>query len=53
MNAQTRRYLHLVLLVLGLVLMIGGIVARKYGAAGIGLILAAVNARQLRKPKIQ
>ena len=53
MNDQTRRYLHIGLLVLGLALMVGGIAARKYGAAVIGLILAAVNARQIRKPKTQ
>lgn len=53
MNIQDRRLLHGLFMALGVVLMLGGIVTRKYGAVVIGLIVAAVNIRQLRSlPKI-
>ena len=46
MNPQTRRYLHIVLFVVGLVLMVGGMAARKHGASVVGLIVAAVSLYQ-------
>ena len=49
MNAQPRLVVHGLLFVLGLVLMVWGIVAAKHGAAGIGLIVAAVNVQQFLK----
>ncbi len=36
------------LLLVGLGLMIAGVATKKYGALVVGLIVAAVNARQLR-----
>lgn len=48
MDIQNRRLLNAVLAAVGVVLMLAGIVTRKYGAAVIGLIVAAVNVRQLR-----
>ncbi len=53
MNVQNRRLLNAILAAAGVVLMLAGIVTRKYGAAVIGLIVAAVNMRQLRSmPKV-
>jgi hypothetical protein len=40
--------LHGLLVALGVVLMLAGIVSKKYGVAVIGLIVASVNARHLR-----
>jgi hypothetical protein len=48
MEIQSRRRLHGLVMALGIVLMLGGLVRKKYGAFVIGLIVAAVNARQLR-----
>ncbi len=47
MNVQDRRR-HGMIMALGVVLMLAGVVTRKYGAVVIGLIVAAVNARQLK-----
>ena len=49
MNTQVRLVVHALLFVLGIVLMVWGIVAIKYGAAGIGLIVASVNVQQFLK----
>ena len=49
MKTQVRLVLHALLFVLGIVLMVWGIVATQYGAAGIGLIVAAVNVQQFLK----
>ena len=49
MKAQVRLVVHGLLFVLGLVLMVWGIVAAKYGGAVIGLIVAAVNVQQFLK----
>jgi hypothetical protein len=46
MDTSTRQLLLVLLVILGLVLMVGGIVAGKPGASIIGLILAAVNIQQ-------
>ena len=46
MDVRTRRLAHVVLFVVGLVLIVGGIATRKYGAAIIGLVVAAVNVQQ-------
>lgn len=43
MNVQSGLFLRGVLFTLGLLLLVGGIIAAKYGAAIIGLIVAAVN----------
>ena len=40
---NTRSYAHIILFIVGIVLMVGGIVTRKYGASVVGLIVAAVN----------
>ena len=48
MKQQVRLYTHGVLFVIGLVLMVGGIVADKPGAGVVGLIVAAVNYWQWR-----
>ena len=46
MNGNVRRIAHVVLLVVGIVLMVGGIATGKHGASVIGLLVAAVNAQQ-------
>ena len=43
MDTPTRRLLHIVLFLIGLVLMVGGVAAGKPGASIVGLIVAAVN----------
>ena len=45
-NTLTRQFLHILLLVAGLGLIIGGILAGKHGATVIGFIVAAVNVPQ-------
>jgi Mg2+/citrate symporter len=40
---QARLYAHVILFIVGIVLMVGGIVTKKYGASIGGLIVAAVN----------
>jgi len=47
MNIQTRRLIHLLVLVVGLLLLVGGIVMHTHGATVIGLIVAAVNMTHL------
>lgn len=47
MNIQTRRLIHLLVLVVGLLLLVGGIVTHTTGATVIGLIVAAVNVTHL------
>ena len=52
MNLNVRLIAHALLLVLGLTLLVGGIVAGKPGATLIGLLVAAVNIQQyLRRKK--
>ena len=46
MTTTTRRYLHLVTFLIGLLLMVGGIAAEMPGASIVGLIVAAVNIQQ-------
>jgi Na+/H+ antiporter NhaD/arsenite permease-like protein len=43
MNRQSRLYAHVILFVIGIVLMVGGVVTKKYGASIVGLIVAAVD----------
>ena len=43
MNRQTRLYAHVILFIVGIVLMVGGVATKKYGASIVGLIVAAVN----------
>lgn len=40
--------LHRVIALLGIALIVGGLLKRKYGAVVVGLILAAFNTRQAR-----
>ena len=51
MNTGMRRLMNRVLVFLGVVLMAGGVITGKHGATVIGLIIAAVNARQWMKEK--
>ena len=48
-NTQVRLIVHALLIVLGLALIVGGIVAAKYGAVVIGIIVAGVNVQQFLK----
>ena len=41
------RLLHGLLVAVGVLLMVAGLVSKKYGASGVGLIVAAVNVQQL------
>jgi len=45
-NKLTRQIVHIIVLVIGLGLMIGGIMTGKHGATVIGLIVAAVSVQQ-------
>jgi hypothetical protein len=45
-NKFIRQIVHIIVLVLGLGLMIGGIITGKHGATVIGLIIAAVSVQQ-------
>ena len=45
-NKLTRQIVHILLVVIGLGLMIGGIMTGKHGATVIGLIVAAVSVQQ-------
>ena len=45
-NIKTRQFIHVLILVCGLILMIGGIITGKHGATVGGLIVAAVNVQQ-------
>lgn len=45
-NKLTRQIVHILLVVVGLALMIGGIMTGKHGATIIGLIVAAVSVQQ-------
>jgi len=49
MNTRVRLFVHGLVLVLGLTLIVGGIVAAKYGAVVIGIIVAGVNVQQFLK----
>ena len=49
MNTQVRLIVYALLIVLGLALIVGGIVAAKYGAVVIGIIVAGVNVQQFLK----
>lgn len=42
-NKLTRQIVHMILLLIGLGLMIGGIITGKHGATVIGLIVAAAS----------
>jgi len=41
-----RQIFHVIILVIGIVLMIGGIVTGKHGATVVGIIISAVNVQQ-------
>ena len=43
MKRQARLYAHVILFIMAIVLMVGGVVTKKYGASIGGLIVAAVN----------
>ena len=45
-NRLIRQIVHIILLVIGFILMIGGIMTGKLGASVIGLIVTAVNVQQ-------
>lgn len=47
MKKNMRTLAHILILIIGLGLMIGGIITGKHGAVVIGLILAAVNIQLL------
>jgi ABC-type thiamin/hydroxymethylpyrimidine transport system permease subunit len=49
MTIPNRRWIHILVAALGLALMVGGTVARKPGAAIIGLLIAAVNLQLFRR----
>jgi hypothetical protein len=45
-NKLTRQIVHILLVVIGLGLMVGGIITGKHGATVIGLIVSAVSVQQ-------
>jgi hypothetical protein len=45
-NKITRQIVHILLVMIGLGLMVGGIITGKHGATVIGLIVAAVSVQQ-------
>jgi hypothetical protein len=45
-NKMIRQIVHIIVLVIGLGLMVGGIVTGKHGATVIGLIVASVSVQQ-------
>lgn len=45
-NNLTLQTIHILLVVIGIGLMIGGIITGKHGATIIGLIISSVNAQQ-------
>ena len=45
-NKLTRQIVHILLVVIGLVLIIGGIITGKHGATVVGIIVSGVNAQQ-------
>lgn len=45
-NKLTRQIVHILLVLIGLGLMVGGIITGKHGATVIGLIVAAVSIQQ-------
>lgn len=45
-NELTRQTAHIIVLLIGLGLMIGGIITGKHGATVLGLIVAAVSVQQ-------
>ena len=49
MNPSLRTLLHVVVLLMGIALMVGGIVTGKHGATVVGLICAAVSVQQWMK----
>ncbi len=49
MNVPTRRFVHGIVFLLGIVLIVGGIAGGKNGAWIVGLIVAAVNFQQWQK----
>jgi hypothetical protein len=49
MHTSASSIVFVLVLVLGLVLMVGGIIAEKHGAVVIGLIVAAASVQQLLK----
>jgi uncharacterized membrane protein YidH (DUF202 family) len=42
-NRQSRLYVHIILFIIGIVLIVGGVATKKYGAWVVGLIVSAVN----------
>lgn len=51
MKTRTKKIIHIILIIMGMILMIGGIVTGKHGASIVGLIVAAVNIQQIIKNK--
>jgi len=49
MNPSLRTLLHVVVLLMGIALMVGGIVTGKHGATVVGLLCAAVSVQQWMK----
>lgn len=49
MNPSLRTFLHVLVLLMGIVLMVGGIAMDKHGATVGGLICAAVSVQQWMK----
>jgi hypothetical protein len=49
MSPFIRTILHVVVLLLGIALMVGGIVTGKHGATVVGLICAAISVQQWMK----
>jgi hypothetical protein len=49
MNPALRTFLHIVVLLIGIALMIGGIIAGEHGATVVGIIVAAISTQQWMK----
>jgi uncharacterized membrane protein YczE len=49
MNPKLRTLIHVVVLLMGLALMIGGIVTGKHGATVVGVIVSGVSVQQWMK----
>lgn len=49
LNTQVRLFVYPLVLVMGLALIVGGIVAAKYGAVVIGIVVSGVSAQQFLK----
>jgi hypothetical protein len=51
MTAQMKSSVHILIMLLGLLLIVGGIDAGKTGAVGIGIIISGVNAQAWLKQR--